>query len=153
MANTKDYQDAIVEATRVDDDIKLVEAILEYFSAVENVTFLPLKRIKSFFVAARSTDSEAWKDLSDKEALAVENILAWTGHSPNTIAVVLRTYERSTPELRQAQQDGRLSRYPAESISRLYKGTLKDLQPRLIEMYLRYGITNEDLRKLVPPVP
>lgn len=143
------FKKEIMDAARKGDDIRLVETIYSYFLSIEKVDFLPWKKLKSFFVAARSKDSSAWKELNKEEADAVDNILDWTEDSANTIAVILRTYERATDELRQAQREGGISRYTAESISRLYKGTLRNLQPRLLEMCLKYGITNEKLKSLV----
>ncbi len=149
MTNATNFQNEIVEAARLDDDVRLAEAIQGYFSVAENVSYLPLRRIKSFFVAARSEDSEAWKELSEATMTATRNVLTWTGHSANTIAVVLRTYERATEELKQAQREGRISRYPAESISRLHGKPYKDLQAKLVELYIRNQISHEDLRNMV----
>ena len=148
MANL-DFKKEIEGAARKSDDVRLSEAVHAYLLSIENVDFLPWKKLKSFFVAARSKDSYAWLELSGKEASAIENVLVWTGYSPNTIAVILRIYERSTPELKKAQQEGRISRYTADSISRLYKGKLKELQPQLLEMCLRYELSNTTLKKLV----
>ncbi len=141
------FRHKIKEAIKDDNDILLAEAIRDYFKGGED--FILWKDLKSFFIAARSEDSDTWKNLSQKHAEATRNVLNWTKHSPNTISVILRTYERATPELKRARETGRISRYPAESISRLHKGTLKDLQPRVIDVFLKYGMTNEMLRSLV----
>ena len=144
-----DFGNRIREYSQREDDIRLAETIHEYFRQVERQNHLPWKRLKSFFVAARSRESDTWRSLNNEQTEAIDNVLEWTDCSPNTIAVILRTYERSTSELRKAQREGRISRYAAESLSRLDKGSLKSLQPRVLEMYLKYGITNEELKKLV----
>ena len=149
MTNTNVFEKEIKGATRKDDDVRLSEAIHAYLLSVESVDFLPWRKLKSFFVAARSKDSYAWLELSRKETTAINNVLVWTGHSANTITVILRIYERSTSELKQAQQEDGVSRYTADSISKLYKGKLKNLQPRLLEMCFRYEMTNIELTKLV----
>ena len=142
------FQSKIRKAVQEDNDIHLAEAIYEYFLSLKKEGFISLKELKSFFIAARST-SIARKSKDKKSVEAVENILNWTGYTPDTIANILRTYERATPELKQARGDGRISREAAKTISRLHKGNLKDLQPRVLEMYLKYAITNIDLRELV----
>lgn len=139
----------IASHAQKDEDIQLAEKIYSYFLFIEKKDYLPWKKLKSFFVAARSKDSATWGELTDEEARATNSILEWTGYSANTIAVILRIYERATPELKDKLQTGRISRYPAETISRLYKGALKNLQPKVLEMYLKYKITNEKLRDLV----
>jgi hypothetical protein len=143
------FENQIRDAARSENDVRLAEAIYAYFLSIKDVEYLPWKTLKSFFVAARAKDSETWNNLSEEEIDAIEDVLLWTGYSANTIAVILRTYERSSSELKDAQREGRITRYPAASISRLYKGPLKDLQPRLLEMYLKYRMTNEELKSLV----
>ena len=149
MINTNIFEIDIRNAARKDDDIRLAETIYAYFLAIAKIDFIPWKKIKSFFVAAREKESDIWKELGSEEAKAVDNVLVWTGHSANTIAVILRTYERSAEKIKNAQREGRISRYTAENISRLYRGTLQELQPRLLEMYFKYEMTHEDLKKLV----
>jgi len=139
----------IMSHAQKNEDIQLAEKIYSYFLFIEKKDYLPWKQLKSFFVAARSKESVTWNELTDDESRATNNILEWTGHSANTIAVILRIYERATPELKEKLQTGRISRYPAETISRLYKGTLKNLQPKVLKMYINYKITNEKLGDLV----
>ncbi len=135
------FQNEIQEAAQKGDDTRLAKSIYEYLLYAGNQGDIPQKRLRTTFIAARTS-------LNEKEAVFVDNVLAWTELNPNTIVVILRTYEHATPELKQAQQEGRIGRYQAETISRL-KGSLKELQSRVIEIYLRYRLTNNELKVLI----
>jgi len=147
--NQNGFQDKILDAAHRDDDTSLVEAVYDYFRTVQQKDYILYKHLKGLFIAARDQNSVNWKNLHKDEKTAVTNVLSWTGYSPNTIAVIIRTYERATDQLKLARRDGRVSRYFAETISQLYKGKLRDLQPRVIELALKYGLTREKLITLV----
>ena len=138
---SESFQNEIQEAAQKDDDIQLAKSIYDYLLSIWGRDTISWKKLKYILIAAKTS-------LNEKEAEAVDNVFAWTELNPNTIAVILRTYEHATPELKQAQQDGRIGRYLAETISRL-KGSLKELQPRVVEIYLRYGLTNNELKVLI----
>ncbi len=134
------FQNEIQESAQKGDDTRLAESIYEYLLSVDQQGDTQ-KKLRTIFIAAKTS-------LDEKEAVVVDNVLSWTGLSPNIIGTILRTYEHATPELKQVQQEGRIGRYPAETIGRL-TGSRKELQPRVIISYLKYGLTQNDLKALV----